>query len=361
LILNLSNKQNILKSETTLKYFIISSITSSLFLIGFSYLYYFTGSLNLNEILLFSSFFKLDLIFFQNQIFIISIFCIILSLIIKLGLFPFHNWLLDLYNGFSYNLIFIMFILQKPILFFLLFKIYNIFNFIIILNFFILQLILVISIFSILLGSIGIILQSNIKKFIAYSSLITNSYLLLLLLNNFYFFDIFFIIFLIIYNLNNFLLFFFFQNINQIFNKVIKNLIEIYNLYYINKNLSIFFIIILFSFLGLPPFSGFFSKYLILYILNLNNFLTISIFILILNLLSSFYYLRLIKFLNINEKFFYYINSLYFLNNNKNLFFINFTTNLNFEIFFFFFLINLYLFCKIDFFIYFQKIYDYKI
>ena len=117
-----------------------------------------------------------------------SIFLIFISLIIKLGFFPFHNWLLDLYNGFSYNLIFIMFIFQKPILFFLLYKIFSFYSFFFYYNTIIINFVILISIFSIIIGSIGIILQSNIKKFLAYSSLVTNSYLLLLLLNDYFYF-----------------------------------------------------------------------------------------------------------------------------------------------------------------------------
>ena len=353
LILNLSNKQNILKSETSLKYFIISAITSGLFLFGFSNLYYFTGSLNLNEIFLFFLFSNNNLFYLNNSFYLISISCIFLSLIIKLGLFPFHNWLLDLYNGFNFNLIFIMFILQKPILFFLLFKIYAIFNFFI-LNSIINQIIILISILSIIIGSIGILLQSNLKKFLGYSSLVINSYLLLLLLNNLFFFNIFFLVFIFIYNLNNFLFFYSFQNINLMSNKKIKNLIEIYNLFYINKYLTIIFIITLFSFLGLPPFSGFFSKYLILFILNLNNFLFLSIIILILNILSSFYYLRIIKLLYINEKYFYIFNSLEYINNkNKNI--LQFSNKFQSDLFIFLFILNLFLFFKLDFFFFLQN------
>jgi proton-translocating NADH-quinone oxidoreductase chain N len=351
LILNLSNKQNILKSETTLKYFIISSITSGLLLFGFSNLYFFTGSLNLNEILLFMNFINIDIN--TNIYLFFSIFLIFISLIIKLGFFPFHNWLLDLYNGFSYNLIFIMFIFQKPILFFLLYKIFSFYSFFFYYNTIIINFVILISIFSIIIGSIGIILQSNIKKFLAYSSLVTNSYLLLLLLNDYFYFNIFFIIFIIIYNLNNFLFFFFFQYIN--INFKIKNLLEIYNYYYINKFMTILFIITLFSFLGLPPFSGFFSKYFILFILNLNNFLNLTIIILILNIISSFYYLKIIKLLISNEKFSYNTNSLEYLNN-KNKKILQISDSFIYDIFIFIFIINLSLFFKLDFFIYLQNI-----
>lgn len=351
LILNLSNKQNILKSETTLKYFIVSSITSGLFLFGFSNLYFFTGSLNFNEILLFINFIEFNNTY--NLYMFFSIFLILISLIIKLGFFPFHNWLLDLYNGFSYHLIFIMFVFQKPILFFLLYKIFNFFSFFFFYNIIINDFIILISICSIIIGSIGILLQSNIKKFLGYSSLVTNSYLLLLLLNNYFYFNIFFIIFIIIYNLNNFLFFFFIQYIN--INIRIKNLLEICNYYYVNKFMAILFIITLFSFLGLPPFSGFFSKYIILFILNLNNFLSLTVIILILNIISSFYYLKIIKLLSSNEKFIYNINSLQYLNN-KNKKILQISDSFIYDIFIFIFIINLSLFFKLDFFIYLQQI-----
>jgi len=351
LVLNLSNKQNILRSETTLKYFILSSITSGLFLFGFSNLYFFTGSLDLNELLFFMNFLNSNSTY--NSTMFISIFIILISLIIKLGFFPFHNWLLDLYNGFSYNLIFIMFIFQKPILFFLLYKIFNIYSYYFFYNNFIINFLIFISVFSILIGSLGIILQSNIKKFIGYSSLVSNSYLLLLIVNEYFYFNIFFIIFIIIYNLTNFLFFFFFQHIN--INFKVKNLIEIYNYYYINRFMTILFITTLFSFLGLPPLGGFFSKYIILFVLNLNNFISLTILILILNLISSFYYLRIVKLIISNEKFSYKMNSLEYANI-KNIKILQITDSFIYDIFMFLFIINLFIFFKIDFFIYLQQI-----
>jgi NADH-quinone oxidoreductase subunit N len=119
--------------------------------------------------------------------------------------------------------------------------------------------------------------------------------------------------------------------------------------------MTILFIITLFSFLGLPPFSGFFSKYLILFILNLNNLLSLTIIILILNIISSFYYLKIIKLLISNEKFSYNINSLEYLNN-KNKKILQISDNFIYDIFIFIFIINLSLFFKLDFFIYLQQI-----
>lgn len=349
LILNINNNQNILKSEASLKYFIISSITSGFFLIGFSILYYITGSINLNEILLYISFINNNSLIY---LYILAIFFIIISLLIKLGLFPFQNWLIDIYNGFNYPLIFFTFILQKPILFYLFYKIINLifFSNIIFLKFYLINIILFITIMSILIGSIGILIQSNIKKFLAYSSLVTNSYLLLLILNDIYFFDIYFFLFIFFYNINNFLLFFFFKNLKNFKKKKIINLIEIYNYIHINKYYAFFFILILFSFLGLPPFSGFFQKYLILYLLDINNILNIILIVLILNLLSSFYYLRIIKFLTINEKFFYVINS----TQNMKIKFQNFYDNSIFNLFIILFFLSFIFFLKIDFFLFYQ-------
>lgn len=356
LTLNISNKQNLLKSEATLKYFIISSLASGLLLYSFSNIYNITGLINFNEINLYISFLEINKYYENNKLYL-NFIIFFFAFLIKLGIFPFHNWILDVYDGFSYKLLFISTILQKPILFYLLFKIYNCFNIVFIDNF-----IIIFIIVSIIIGSLGVLNQSNIKKFIAYTSLVTNSYILLIILNNFLIFKINFIIYIFFYNILTILFFYVFINTNKNYllkyNKY-KNIFQFYNMLYLNKYKTLLLLITLFSFLGLPPFIGFFSKYFIMYMMILNNYIILSLIILLISVISAFYYLRIIKISTSNEKFFYVLNDISYLKKkNNNFFFYKFNIN---DIVFFFLFLNMFIFLKLDNFFIFNLNYIYEI
>ena len=106
-----------------------------------------------------------------------------------------------------------------------------------------------------------------------------------------------------------------------------KEIFYLYELSYVLKSnliVCIFFIILFFSFAGVPPLIGFFSKfYLFLFLINNYNFFIVFI-VLLSGVISSFYYVRVIRILLFNNlkiynKFYildlsYFIFCLLFLN-----------------------------------------------
>ena len=79
--------------EASFKYLLTSAISSGVFLFGVSYLYGITGSLNLSEIY--------EVVMNQDPsiMYSISAIMIVLGLISKLAVFPFANWVIDVYKG----------------------------------------------------------------------------------------------------------------------------------------------------------------------------------------------------------------------------------------------------------------------
>src|SRR5690606_19146593 len=72
----------------------------------------------------------------------------------------------------------------------------------------------------------------------------------------------------------------------------------IYDFFYLsNKNyfISIMICSILFSFSGIPPFAGFFSKFLLIFNFIDSSYYFFSIYLIILSIISSYYYLIIIK------------------------------------------------------------------
>ena len=78
--------------EASFKYLITSAVSSGVFLMGASYLYGITGSLNFSQIYN----------MLENQtslIYSVASIFIILGLISKIAVFPFANWIIDVYKG----------------------------------------------------------------------------------------------------------------------------------------------------------------------------------------------------------------------------------------------------------------------
>ena len=79
--------------EASFKYLLTSTISSGVFLFGVSYLYGITGSIN------FSTIYEYIVNQESSILYSISAIMIVLGLISKLAVFPFANWIIDVYKG----------------------------------------------------------------------------------------------------------------------------------------------------------------------------------------------------------------------------------------------------------------------
>lgn len=79
--------------EASFKYLLTSAVSTGVFLFGVSYLYGITGSLNLSVI------YERIMIQEPSIMYSISAIMIVLGIISKLALFPFANWVIDVYKG----------------------------------------------------------------------------------------------------------------------------------------------------------------------------------------------------------------------------------------------------------------------
>ena len=232
--------------------------------------------------------------------FLISgIFFLSLGFIFKLALFPCHMWVPDVYEGASYETLLLFAVIVKLVIFFLFLKLF--FNVFFPCFYLYKTYMLFICCGSMLVGCLGSLAQTKLKRFLAYSSMNQLSLFLLSIISG----DIVSvtngIAAMLIYSVTLFL-------VICIFNKVSSNgiseLVYFKDLKFIklyNKSFSYILVFLFSSLAGLPPFVGFFTKFYIILDFIQNGYFFLSIFILCINFISAYYYLKIIKCLFFEE------------------------------------------------------------
>ena len=154
------NRDNILSSESGLKYFVLSALSSGLLLYGCSLIYGFSNSTNFNEI---SQNFNFEYGVIFGMVFVI------VGLAFKISAVPFHMWAPDVYQGSPTSVTVLFAILPKIAALTVFIKfLYGPF-----INLFEewQAIIIFLSIASMILGAVAAIGQKNLKRLIAYSSI----------------------------------------------------------------------------------------------------------------------------------------------------------------------------------------------
>lgn len=253
--------------EAVFKYLLLSAISSVVLLLG---IFYLESCQNF----LYGFNYLLD--YKGSVIWLFLVF----PLILKLGSSPLHFWVPEVYRGIGYFSILLLSTLPKLVLIYFLFKL-NINS----------NLIYIVSITSLLFGSVGGLNQSSLKKLLAFSGI---SHLGLILVSYSLFFYCFFdfsLFYYVIYIIANIGII-----IILIFNEHKLLTIELSNYVVFSRVYSVILIIFLISWLGLPPLSGFLGKWIIIIGAIHSHSSLLVLFIIVSTILTSFFYLRLILF-----------------------------------------------------------------
>jgi len=295
------NRNSTFSTEAGLKYFIMGSFISCIFLLGASFIYGVLGTLNFNAINLLLIFpFEIDLVFAKFFI-ILGSLLIIITLFFKISAAPFHFWSPDVYEGSPLSSTLIFSVLPKlVVLTFLTRWIYTTSAIFSEIHFFF----LVSGILSVIIGTFFALKQKRLKRLIIFSSIAQIGFILIALSSNSFEGYISQFFFLIVYIVTSILIwghFVILQNSQALqstfYNKEQSSLFlsNLAGLYSLNKYWSFSFVLIFFSVAGIPPLTGFLSKLLIiLSVVNSNQTVFAAILVAI-SAISVFYYIRIIK------------------------------------------------------------------
>ena len=282
-------------TEAGLKYFVLGAFSSALLLFGSSVMYGITGLTNFLDFnILFSGFLiENSLLLFSSFSGLILIIC---ALFFKLSAAPFHMWSPDVYEGSPTSTTAFFSLFPKLIISILLIRIFiiNFSEFINIGK----NLFLACAFFSLLIGTLGALVQKKLKRFLAYSSINHIGFILIGFSSseNFNIFSIFTYLFIyIITVIAVFSLIIDLRLKKSLQSNQIRYIKDILSCSQINPLLTFSLTLILFSMAGIPPLSGFFAKVFIILVGIQNGIYSLIFFSIIMSSIACFYYIRIIQ------------------------------------------------------------------
>jgi len=284
------DRDDVRSSESGIKYFILSALSSGLLLYGCSLLYGFCGSTNFEIIA--------DKLNSENTGAVFAMVFILVGLAFKISAVPFHMWTPDVYEGSPTSVTSFFSVVPKIAGLAVLIRFMQVTFQNILIEW---QMILIfISIASMILGAVAAIGQKNIKRLMAYSSIGHIGYALAGVAtgtNYGYSSSIMYITIYAIMNIGAFGCIFMMKKDG----KYTEDINSLSGISQKNPLIAFSFLIILFSLAGIPPLAGFFAKFYIFMAVIENEMYILAIIGLLTTVISAFYYLRIIKTIYFDE------------------------------------------------------------
>jgi len=282
--------------EAALKYFVLGAIASGILLYGMSMIYGITGSLNISEITFFAS--DANLASRETLIINFGLVFLVIGIAFKLGAVPFHMWVPDVYQGSPTAVT--MFLSTVPKIAAVAMLVRILIDGLGAMHAYWSDLFMALAILSIALGSVVALMQTNIKRMLAYSTISHIGFIMLGFVTGVitgYGAAVFYVLVYVLMSLAAF-------GMIILLNKkgFEADLISDY------KGLSkhspwfaLMMLVIMLSMAGVPPFIGFYSKFFILQQVVSAGFVTIAIIAVIFAVISAYYYLQIIKSMYFND------------------------------------------------------------
>jgi len=315
------NRKSKKSAESGIKYFILGSLASAIFLFGVSLIYGYSGTVNFSAL---SELYPKTSSEIMKNVPIgvmVGFILVITAMFFKIAAAPFHMWSPDVYEGsapivttffavvvkFTVTLAFINLLINFDIRWLGLNKIF-----------------IVTALLSFIVGSFGAIFQTNFKRLLAYSS-IGHIGFILLSLSSFskygFSYAVFYSMIYAIISIGTFgfLNIILCKNSNRHNHEDDNESGQIYDiksfsgLSKTNPKMAFSLAVLMLSSAGIPPLAGFFSKFYVLSAIISSGFLYIAIIAVLFSVISAYYYLRIVKIMYFDKP-----NNVIILENNFN-------------------------------------------
>jgi NADH-quinone oxidoreductase subunit N len=291
-------RDNVAATEAAIKYFVLGAMASGFLLYGMSMLYGATGSLDITAV-----FKAIASGHVQHQVLIFGLVFIVCGLAFKLGVVPFHMWIPDVYQGAPTAITLMIGGAPKLAAFGMTIRL--LVEGMLPLAFDWQQMLLVLSVGSLLLGNLAAIMQTNVKRMLAFSTISQMGFVLLGLMSgvvngntlyaaNAYSSSMFYVITYVLTTLASF-------GVLLLLSREGFESEEISDLAGLNQRSPLYagiMAVSMFSLAGIPPLAGFYAKLSVLQALIAAGnpvYLYLAVFAVMMSLIGAFYYLRVIK------------------------------------------------------------------
>jgi NADH-quinone oxidoreductase subunit N len=276
-------------TEAAMKYFVLGALASGMLLYGMSMLYGATGTLGIGPLseTIFSGRGN-DLVLAFALVFIVA------GLGFKVGAVPFHMWIPDVYHGAPTAVTlfigsapklaafaFIMRLLAQGLGAEPLVEIWQ-------------QMLALMAVASLVIGNVTAIVQTNLKRMLAYSTIGHMGFLLLGILSgniDGYGAGMFYVVVYVLMNLGSFGMILLLSRAGF----EAENLEDFKGLNQRSPWYAFIMLVLMFSMAGVPPTVGFYAKLAVLQAVINADYLWLAVVAVVFSLIGAFYYLRLVK------------------------------------------------------------------
>jgi NADH-quinone oxidoreductase subunit N len=277
-----------ISSEAAMKFIMSSAFSSGLLLFGISLIYGTTGTISFSGLAA-----QLD----GGPLQIFAFILLLAGFAFKISVVPFHLWTADVYEGSPVAVTAYLSVVSKgAVLFVFVSVLYTVFK---VLDRTWYDMIVLLSVLSMVIGNLFALRQQNMKRFLAFSSIAQMGFILIGLSGQSDTGSTSVIYFILVYIFSNLGAFGVVSLISAATGK--ENMDDYKGMYKTNPLLCWVLTISLFSLAGIPPTAGFFGKFFLLLAgAGKGNYVLITIAALNM-VISLYYYLRVVKAMFMDE------------------------------------------------------------
>jgi NADH-quinone oxidoreductase subunit N len=297
-------RDNEAATEAAMKYFVLGAMASGFLLYGMSMMYGATGSLDINGVFKAINSGNVD-----HKVLVFGLVFVVAGLAFKLGVVPFHMWIPDVYHGAPTAVTLLIGGAPKLAAFAICIRLlvegmlplapdWQ-------------QMLMVLSVGSLVIGNFAAIAQTNLKRMLAFSTISQMGFVLLGLMSGFvngntlsagnaYSSAMFYVVTYVLTTLASF-------GIIMLLAREGFESEEIADFSGLNQRSPLYaavMAICLFSLAGIPPMVGFYAKLSVLQALIASGqtvHIALAVFAVMMSLIGAFYYLRVVKVMYFDE------------------------------------------------------------